>query len=72
MTPLEIYEYKFTWLKGAHNAPFDESLEYSVKNWCRQNLEQKDWHFIAFTDMYEHSIAFRLEEDLKKFEEIFK
>ena len=72
VTPQEIFEYKHTWLRNAHISPIGEWSEYPAKQWCRKNLEQKDWHFISYTAVYEHSIAFRLEEDQKKFEGSFK
>lgn len=72
MTPQEIFEYKHTWLPSAHIKAIDEWSEYAVKHWCRQNIDQKDWHFIRYTDIYEHSVALRLEEDVLRFEAQFK
>jgi hypothetical protein len=62
MTPIEIFEYKLKWLKESNNVvSFDEFIEYEVKNWCRKNLKQHQWHFTSYTDIYEHSVNFETE-----------
>jgi hypothetical protein len=72
MTPQEIYEYKFTWLRSCTSTiAISEGEELDAKRWCRTHLQPHQWHFVSFTDHYEHSIAFEHEEHLKAFEAAF-
>jgi hypothetical protein len=63
MTPLEIYEYKFKWLKSCNNhVEINEDNDYLAKAWCKKNLKQHQWQFTRYTSNYEHTISFEIEE----------
>jgi hypothetical protein len=72
MTPQEIYEYKFTWLKSCNSyVKVNEDHDYLVKDWCKKNLKQHQWHFVRYTDIYEHTICFETEEFKSQFMDYF-
>lgn len=72
MTPLETFEYKLAWRKNtSFYATLDTDFEYSAKRWCRSNLEQHQWDFSKYTDMYEDTIYFETEEFLNRFKKEF-
>lgn len=72
MTPQEIFDYKTSWLKDCHNiSTVHDDLEFDAKRWCKENLQQHQWSFTKFTDIYEHSIHFEKEEFKTKFEKEF-
>jgi hypothetical protein len=69
MTPQEIFDYKVTWQKDCRNiSTVHDDLEFDAKRWCKDNLEQHQWDFCKFTDMYEHSIYFETEDMKNNFE----
>jgi hypothetical protein len=69
MTPQEIFEYKFTWLKNAHIVTIDEYLDLEGKRWCRENIQKHKWSFSKYTGVYEHSFYFEEGNTAEAFEE---
>lgn len=73
MTPIEIHEYKLTWLKHSNNTvSFDEFIEYDCKRWCRERVSQHRWHFTSYVDWYQHAISFELQEHKQQFEQFLE
>ena len=69
MTPQEITNYKTEWMKHCTNlATINEDSDLQAKRWCRANLKQQEWHFVPYTDVYEHSILFEHAESCEAFE----
>jgi hypothetical protein len=63
MTPLEISEYKIRWMSnGAHSVRLHSDLDTQGKTWCRRNLERHQWKMNTWTNVYEHTFFFELEE----------
>jgi len=68
MTPLEIFEYKNKWmLESNYYVVVNEDLDFTGKLWCRQHLKQHEWHFLRYTDMYDHTFVFEKEQDKNSF-----
>jgi hypothetical protein len=70
MTPLEIFEYKFSWLPG-FVVTLHSDLELEGKRWCRKNIEQHLWSFTSYSDIYEHTFYFQKAEHAQQFEQEF-
>jgi hypothetical protein len=68
MTPIEIDDYKTTWLKNAHIVQVNEDLDVDGKTWCRKNVDRHRWSFSQYTDIYEHTFYFEAEQTAKDFE----
>lgn len=68
MTPIEIDDYKTTWLKNAHVVTVNEDLDVDGKSWCRKNVERHRWSFSRYTDIYEHTFYFENAQTAKDFE----
>jgi hypothetical protein len=63
MTPQEIFDYKVKWLQQTVNASQVHSdLEWEAKQWCKKNLEQHQWDFSKYTDVYEDTFRFETKE----------
>lgn len=59
MTPQEISEYKQKWMSnGGYDISIHCDLEDAGKNWCKKNLEPREWKFVKYTDHYEHTFYF--------------
>ena len=70
MKPQEIAEYKMHWMsKGAHSVRLHSDLDTQGKTWCRRNLERHQWKMNTWTDNYEHTFYFELEEHALEFEQ---
>ena len=71
MTPLEIAEYKQRWMSTGNNTPvrLHSDLDTEGKTWCRRQLERHQWSLTAWTNNYEHTFYFELEEHATKFEQ---
>lgn len=61
MTPQEIVDYKMRWLPG-HSVRLHSDLDIAGKDWCRRTLEQHQWSFAKYTNVYEHTFCF---EDIR-------
>lgn len=70
MTPQAIDDYKRSWKPG-HPVRLHSDLDTQGKAWCRRNLERWQWSFSSFTDVYEHTFHFELEEHAAQFKEEF-
>jgi hypothetical protein len=68
MTPIEIDDYKTTWLKNAHVVQVNEDLDVDGKSWCRKNVERHRWSFSRYTDIYEHTFYFEIKQTANDFE----
>jgi hypothetical protein len=64
MTPQEIADYKQQWMSTGDNNPvrLHSDLDTQGKTWCRRNLERHQWKMNTWTDVYEHTFFFELEE----------
>jgi hypothetical protein len=72
MTPQEIHEYKNRWMSNSSfSVAVNEDHDFDGKQWCKSNLKQHQWHFLKYTDMYEHTFCFEAEEDMNKFKQHF-
>ena len=59
MTPLEISEYKRSWMSQSNNAvPVHSDLDVQCKAWCRKNLQRHEWSMTQYTNVYEHTFYF--------------
>jgi hypothetical protein len=73
MTPQEIFDYKTQWtMSSKHFVRINEDEEYDAKRWCRMNLEQHQWDFRKFTDVYDHTVYFETSEMKEAFERGYK
>lgn len=73
MTPLEIFEYKRRWMQTTDfSVEVNEDFDFTGKHWCKENLEQHQWHFIRFSDMYAHMFCFERQEDMDRFEKFYE
>jgi hypothetical protein len=70
MTPQEIDEYKRSWKPG-FTVRLHSDLDNLGKAWCRKHLQRHQWSFTSFTDVYEHTFHFELEEDALLFTKEF-
>jgi hypothetical protein len=69
MTPQEINEYKMRWMRdNPHSVRLHSDIADRGKTWCRRNLERYQWKFDAWTNNYEHTFHFELEEHATLFE----
>lgn len=60
MTPQEISEYKAKWKNNAWSWYIDPDADIFAKDWCRRNLEKKDWSFESHARPDDwHKIMFR-------------
>ena len=64
MTPQEIADYKQQWMSTGDNNPvrLHSDLDTQGKTWCRRNLERHQWKMNTWTNVYEHTFFFELEE----------
>ena len=72
MTPQERFDYKTKWMQASSNfVKIHSDHEFDAKQWCKKNLEQHQWGFSKYTDVYEDT--FYLEKiDMKlQFEKEF-
>lgn len=67
MTPIEIFEYKNRWKPG-YAVRLHSDLVIEGKNWCRRNCERHQWSMMDYTNVYEHTFHFELEDQGKEFE----
>jgi hypothetical protein len=61
MTPQEIDEYKRSWKPG-FTVRLHSDLDNLGKAWCRKSIQRHQWSFTSFTNVYEHTFHFELEE----------
>ena len=66
MKPEEIEEYKLSWKPG-FTVRLHSDSDNLGKAWCRKNMERHQWSFTSFTDVYEHTFHFELEEHASVF-----
>jgi hypothetical protein len=72
MTPQEIFEYKTKWMEISSNpVEVHSDREFDAKQWCKKNLEQHQWHFSKYTDVYEDTFYFETVESKDIFEKEF-
>ena len=70
MTPQEQSDYKNSWKPG-HSVRLHSDLDVQGKTWCKRNVERHQWSFTSYTDVYEHTFHFELEEHALEFENQF-
>lgn len=68
-TPQDISDYKMKWRENAYTVPIHSDLDWRCKDWCRKNLQRKEWSMDTHTDVYEHTFRFEKEEHAKAFRE---
>jgi hypothetical protein len=68
MTPQEQHDYKLKWLPG-YPVRLHSDLDVQGKTWCKRNIERHQWSFTTYTNVYEHTFYFELEEHAKLFAE---
>jgi hypothetical protein len=66
MTPQEQADYKNNWKPG-FTVRLHSDLNVQGKTWCKRNLERHQWSFTTYTDVYEHTFHFELEEHALEF-----
>ena len=72
MSPQERFEYKTKWMQNNSNpVEVHSDREFDAKQWCKKNLEQHQWHFSKYTDVYEDTFYFETEEMQYQFEKSF-
>ena len=71
MTPQEIHDYKLKWLPG-NDVKVHSDLTVKAKDWCRRHLERYQWSMTQYTDVYEHTFHFEIDEDAYDFERAMK
>jgi len=73
MTPQERFDHKLRWMGIDSNAvKLHSDREFDGKQWCKKNLEQHQWGFSKYTDMYEDTFYFETKEMKHKFEMEFE
>ena len=70
MTPQEIFDYKLKWKPGTQ-IPVHSDYESRCKDWCKEHLKQWQWSQERYTDIYEHTFQFELEEFANLFLEFY-
>jgi hypothetical protein len=69
MTPQERFDYKTKWMQTSSNPiKIHSDLEFAAKQWCKTNLEQHQWHFSKYTDVYEDTFYFESADHARKFD----
>ena len=68
MTPQEQHDYKLKWLPG-YPVRLHSDLDVQGKTWCKRNVERHQWSFTTYTNVYEHTFYFELEEHARLFEQ---
>ena len=68
MTPQEQHDHKLKWLPG-YPVRLHSDLDNLGKAWCRKNIERHQWSFTIYTNVYEHTFHFELEEHATAFAE---
>lgn len=71
MSPLEIFEYKRSWMPNAYQVDVHSDLDVKCKDWCRKNLERWQWSMDTYTDVYSHSFYFENDLHGKRFTQEF-
>ena len=66
MTPIETYEYKLSWLPG-RSVPIHSDHADKCKSWCRKNLPRHQWSMSSWSNVYEHTFHFELDDDAMSF-----
>jgi hypothetical protein len=57
LTPQEIFEYKLRWRPGTA-CHLHSDLFFEGREWCKEHLPKKAWHFETWTDNYQHTFFF--------------
>jgi hypothetical protein len=70
MTPQEQFDYKNSWKPG-HSVRLHSDLDTRGKEWCRRNCERHQWSFTTYTNVYEHTFHFELDEHAVDFAKQF-
>jgi hypothetical protein len=73
MIPQEIADYKQRWMSTGNNNPvrLHSDLDITGKDWCRKHIQRHQWSFSQWTDVYEHTFYFELEEHAAAFIKAF-
>ena len=66
MTPQEQHDHKLKWLPG-YPVRLHSDLDIRGKTWCKRNVERHQWSFTTYTNVYEHTFHFELEEHAEQF-----
>jgi hypothetical protein len=70
MTPQEQSDHKNRWKPG-FIVRLHSDLDVQGKTWCKRNVERHQWSFTTYTDVYEHTFHFELEEQALTFAQQF-
>lgn len=70
MTPVEIHEYKLSWLPGVRVAVHSD-LRSQAKDWCKQWMNPIHWKHTMWSDVYEDTFHFQYERQAKGLVEKF-
>jgi len=72
MTPQERFDYKLRWMNlNSNPVEIHSDREFDAKQWCKKNLEQHQWNFSKYTDVYEDTFYFEDELTKHEFEKEF-
>ncbi len=61
-TPLEIYDYKRSWLPGVE-VVLHSDIHDKVRTWAKANVPTAKWDLVKWTNVYEHTIRLESEND---------
>ena len=67
MTPQQITDHKNKWMPG-YEVRLHSDLESSGKDWCKQVMPKESWHFVKWTNVYEHTFRFEFIEAAQNFQ----
>jgi hypothetical protein len=66
MTPVEIFEYKMRWMPG-FQVPFHSDWRSQAVLYCKKNFPKERWAHTTYTDVYEDTMCFEVNQDADKF-----
>lgn len=70
MTPVEIFEYKNKWKPG-FTVRLHSDLRLQGKDYCRKQLQNYQWAFKIYTNVYEDTFYFEAEKEAAAFKKHF-
>jgi len=71
MNPIEISDYKRTWLPG-HTVGYCSDLMDRAIRWCKDNVEKHQFQHVKYVDSYEHEMRFECVQDKEGFIEFIE
>ena len=71
MTPVEIFEYKMGWMPG-EMVPFHSDYRSQAVLFCKKKFMKQEWAHTTYTDVYEDTMCFELEQHAEEFSQFMK